>query len=375
MPSAGSDRAAPPSNDQVEVSLFGPGYGESVLVHLGNDTWIIVDSCIDSTHNRIPAPLAYLRHIGVDVARSVVLVIATHWHDDHVRGLGNIVAACSAARFVCSDALKSQDFLTLVCKCAEASTKSTSGVNEFDKILNELRRRSSTPLFAIQDRTILAGTSGTHNWLVQSLSPSDYACVLSAVEISEMIPNTGPRIRVPSLHPNHSAVVISITVGHYVLLLGSDLEEKEDKSTGWSCIIANSNLNTQPAHVFKIPHHGSVTAHNQDVWSTMLRPNPISVLTPFVRGNTILPTGTDVSRISRATSEAYITASPLQRRPTRRISAAERVINMVVKNRRQVLCSSGHIRCRMSLSSPVMHPTIELFNGAYHLEHPSVERT
>lgn len=349
------------------MSLFGPGYGESVLVHLGNNSWVIVDSCIDSIDNSSPAPLAYLRHMGVDVARSVVLVIATHWHDDHVRGLGNILAACANAKFACSDALKCKDFLTLVCKCAQASTRSTSGVDEFRKVINELQRRSSTPVFAIQNRTILTGTAGVHDWSVQSLSPSDYACVLSAAEISKMIPNVGARIRVPSLQPNHSAVVLSIAVGHYLILLGSDLEETGDARMGWSCIIADKVRNKKQADVYKIPHHGSLTAHNQHVWSTMLHPNPVSLITPFVCGSNMLPTDTDVSRICCATSEAYITASPRQRRPNRRMSAAERVINMVVRNRRQSLPPSGQIRCRMPLTTHNAQPTVELFNGAYQL--------
>jgi len=186
MPSAGSNRAAPPRHDQVEVSLFGPGYGESVLVHLGNDTWAIVDSCIDPADNRTPAPLAYLRHIGVDVARSVVLVIATHWHDDHVRGLGNILAACGNATFACSYALKSQEFLALVCKCAQASTRSTSGVDEFNKVINELQKRSSTPApaFAIQDRTILTDAADSrHLQLVHSVAVPIRLCAPACLPV------------------------------------------------------------------------------------------------------------------------------------------------------------------------------------------------
>jgi len=37
----------PPEADVVEVSIFGPGKGESVLIHLGNGKWIMIDSCID----------------------------------------------------------------------------------------------------------------------------------------------------------------------------------------------------------------------------------------------------------------------------------------------------------------------------------------
>ncbi|HAS16681.1 MAG: hypothetical protein A2035_06355 [Nitrospirae bacterium GWA2_42_11] len=75
----------PPKSDQIEVTLIGPGYGETILIHLGNNKWVVVDSCIDSRTSE-PAALSYLQSIGINPETSVVLIIATHWHDDHVRG-------------------------------------------------------------------------------------------------------------------------------------------------------------------------------------------------------------------------------------------------------------------------------------------------
>ena len=40
--------SARPRRDEVEVTLFGPGYGESVVVHAGVDDWLVVDSCLDA---------------------------------------------------------------------------------------------------------------------------------------------------------------------------------------------------------------------------------------------------------------------------------------------------------------------------------------
>lgn len=71
-----------PGRDLIEVSIFGPGKGESVLVHLGQNQWIIVDSCIAPRTREIPA-LEYLDQIGVDASTQVRLIVATHAHDDH----------------------------------------------------------------------------------------------------------------------------------------------------------------------------------------------------------------------------------------------------------------------------------------------------
>jgi glyoxylase-like metal-dependent hydrolase (beta-lactamase superfamily II) len=131
--SVGSNRLeTPPDTDEVEVSVFGPGYGESILVHAGENNWLIVDSCIDPARKE-PAPLTYLNQIEVNPKTAVKQVIATHWHDDHVRGLGDIYKTCSSAEFVCSMALNSQEFLELVTSYGHNVVMESSGVGEFSK--------------------------------------------------------------------------------------------------------------------------------------------------------------------------------------------------------------------------------------------------
>ena len=76
--------AAPGPND-FERTLLGPGYGECAIIHYGHGEWIIVDSCVDEAGH--PAALNYLRQIGVDAGRSVRMIVVTHWHDDHIRGI------------------------------------------------------------------------------------------------------------------------------------------------------------------------------------------------------------------------------------------------------------------------------------------------
>jgi len=41
------DYGVAPAADEIEVTLFGPGYGEAIAVHLGEGAWLLVDSCID----------------------------------------------------------------------------------------------------------------------------------------------------------------------------------------------------------------------------------------------------------------------------------------------------------------------------------------
>src|SRR5213592_4947476 len=101
-----------PSSSQIEICIFGPGYGECSVLHLGNDHWIVVDSCIDKTSGN-PASLEYLKKIGVDPLK-VKLVIATHWHDDHVRGMARQLLEFKNATFCSSPALTKKEFIATV---------------------------------------------------------------------------------------------------------------------------------------------------------------------------------------------------------------------------------------------------------------------
>ncbi|MYC69907.1 MAG: hypothetical protein F4X17_04275 [Gemmatimonadetes bacterium] len=54
----------PPGDDDFEFTVFGPGYGESIVLHVGNGAWVIIDSCVDADGR--PHALRYLESIGID---------------------------------------------------------------------------------------------------------------------------------------------------------------------------------------------------------------------------------------------------------------------------------------------------------------------
>lgn len=42
-----TERRTPPDAGEIEVTAIDPGYDETVVLHLGGGSWIIVDSCRD----------------------------------------------------------------------------------------------------------------------------------------------------------------------------------------------------------------------------------------------------------------------------------------------------------------------------------------
>ncbi len=326
-----------PKSDEIEISLFGPGYGECALIHIGNDNWVIVDSCLNSESQ--PAAVAYLRGIGSNPASAVRLIVATHWHDDHIRGVGEMVELCRNASFCCASALSKTEFLAAVGALeSNPATPNGSGTRELYKAFSLLERRNTRPVFAFANRRIY-NRNGCEVW---SLSPFDKEYSGFLLEIGSLVPKDyETKIRIPSLTPNKVAVVLLIKVDETVLLLGSDLER-----SGWLDILGASERPNWKASVFKIPHHGSDDAHEERVWSEMLLGEPMALLAPWQRGGRELPTEGDVQRILSYTPAAYSTTLHNSRRVRVGDSAVQRTIREMGASIRRIDSSFGMIRLR-----------------------------
>ncbi|MGA7577354.1 MAG: MBL fold metallo-hydrolase [Desulfobaccales bacterium] len=366
----------PPRPEEIEVSLFGPGYGESVLLHVGSNNWIIVDSCIDRI-SKAPLPLAYLSEIGVDPAKNVKLLIATHWHDDHIRGLSLILKECASTEFVCSAAMGSREFETLVSAYRRRSMMVSTGVKEFLEILNILEERGNKrppnyPRLAIADRLLWCskpspGETG-YSCEIHSLSPSDPSVIKSKIEIDNLIPVSGEtKRRVPVIGPNHAAVVLLVRIGDDQILLGSDLEELGDAGRGWSAIISSQTRPQGKASFFKIPHHGSANADHPEIWLKLLEPEPLSVLTPFSVGNVVLPTRGDATRICNNTTKAFSTGVPGYKITKGRDPMVEKQLREMGQKIRQVPFQMGQVRARGSQVNGKITWRVELLRGALPL--------
>jgi metallo-beta-lactamase superfamily protein len=372
---AGSEVGHPPSVDEVEVSFFGPGYGESVLLHLGQQDWVVVDSCLNKA--KVPAALAYLRLLGLDPSEVVKLVIATHWHDDHVGGLGAAFRECKNAMFVCSDALRNDEFLTLVTSMKSRSMMISPGVKEFNEVMEVLkerttgRSRSVSPTWAVANRRVWTHPPGqsTLPAEIHSLSPSDTSITLAKQAIGALIPQAGQsKRRVSSRPPNHVAVVLWVKVGNSSILLGSDLENTREPSCGWTAILDSASRPQDKASIFKIAHHGSSTAYQPRVWSEMLIPQPYATLTPFLRGNISLPGKADAKRICEHTSNSFSTADTKTREIKGRSNIVIKTIRETVRSIKEVPASSGMVRVRKVASAPAEATwTVQLFGTALPL--------
>lgn len=305
--------------DPIQLVFFGPGYGESILLNLGDDHWVVIDSCLNEAHE--PAPLGYLRGIGRDPKRCVKLVIATHWHDDHIKGLSRVLAECEEASFAIASAMTGRDFLAyLIAYERQPNTALDKGGTEFIKCLELVQSSSRQRIWLGKDRVVKSWDAGhfSHGQDVEllALSPSDMAFHEFLDSMTAFFASIGPekhknppKARVGRSGRNDLSVAVLLTVGNFSILLGADVETVPDPNRGWMDIVAGRRGRTPRPHLFKIAHHGSAGAHCDELWEDVLSEKPIAVVTPWRVGGNQLPTADDCKRIVDRSSAAYITSA------------------------------------------------------------------
>lgn len=365
-------QTAPPDNDELELSLFGPGLGECAVVHVGAGSWLVVDSCLNAKGDR-PVALEYLESLHVDVEKDVELVIITHWHDDHIRGASALLQAASAARFVCSAALRSEEFTALLTACTRINfvhEKFSSGVRELERILSILHSRKGRASVVGPDEWASAGQvllrhESPFPVRVHVLSPSATTITEAKVEFAKLLPDGGePPRRLPSPGPNATSVVVLIEIGQHGLLLGSDLEVGGSDHKGWRGIVASATRPRIKGSTYKVAHHGSGGADCSAIWTELLIPRPCAMLTPYATGRKPLPSHSDIERMMRWAGALYSTVWPPTVAPRSRAKPVDRTMREIASERRTLRNQPGQVRLRVRLASAQAGaPRVELFHG------------
>lgn len=349
----------PPLSNEFELTLFGNGYGECVLLHMGDNKWIIVDSCINPWTQQV-APLEYLEAINVDISKSVEMLVVSHWHDDHIKGVGQICKSCENARFALSNAMHQRDFFRFVNVVNERPVYSYAGksADEIMHILNAMVKRKEKSgehphIWASIDKVLYADriSDNGSDAKVTALSPSDHAVTTALIEIAKLIPRANTAIKVEStINPNLFAIALWVSIGNIRILLGSDLEEAAHPLGAWSVIANSGNKPAGKADAFKVSHHGSKNAHCDHVYDKMLTERHISVLTPFTHGKVVLPNDSDIRRLKKQKCSALYMACKSSSRTVKHDPAVEKILKESTKSRK-TLSSFGRITLRKRVSS------------------------
>lgn len=291
----------PPAPGCLTLYGLGPGFGESLVLHMPDGLWMVIDGC---TRDGINLPLALLDAFD---QRDIDLLVVTHPDEDHIRGLDEILhqkTVHTVWRYPFGSMVR--DFLAL-----------------------QLNRSSLTPdhrleaLFRLHDafhRAARAGQVEIHSGGVDALCwngrDAEYEVVSIAPTTYDAQRMRNQFDRLMSLHrhgieptermlaflrgertwsdrPNAVSLGLSIRWGGMSLVLGGDVENGTDNAmSGWKGIVRRLTsdgrrpdrrvLLRDPVLV-KIAHHGAGGAFDRAAWALHChsRRVPFGLIMPF----------------------------------------------------------------------------------------------
>jgi beta-lactamase superfamily II metal-dependent hydrolase len=358
---------SPPNVNEVEITVIGTGggYGESIVVKTGISSWIIIDSCINPS-TKEPLATQYLQNIGVDL-NDVKLVICTHWHNDHIRGISKVLQQCENAEFCFSDVHDLQKFLYL-CELDHTKTEkgSISSTNEFAKCLQIVSSRNQYTLSA-NFNTIVFCEKNQMDFVLYALSPSPKTVNDFKHEISQLITDFGEsNIAMPNNSPNDKSVALLLTFGDHSVLLGADLEQGNCENTGWRHILRKCNLvGNNKANLYKIPHHGSHNGYLGEIFEVLVNNDSILKMTPFNKSG--LPRDEMINLYKTHSNTIYSTSPPTSlNRAKRREMTLEKFIERTAKVS-EIKFNYGIVRSRIDYTLDYAKWDTQTFHSAVQL--------
>lgn len=286
-----------PGADEIEVTTLGPGVtsGESIVVHLKDDEWIIIDSCMVGTE---VLPLQYLASIGVGYDK-VSKVICTHWHSDHIRGLPRVLAECRNAKFYLAPVGDFKGYLNVVLKAVGIAPVESNVWNILNDCLETLYKEGKRmPDLLAKNSRILH-----HNELADMyvIGPSDEMYNRFYASLIRINADKPDQKDIENMEGNLCSVAFSINFKGQKVLLGGDMETGRPKSQkynyvlckdacaehekcGWCDAIENGNVfyDEKPYHVVNMPHHSSASSYCPKMWrESFVEGGPIATTTYF----------------------------------------------------------------------------------------------
>lgn len=339
-----------PDDDELEISVFGPGTGESIVLHLGGRSWVIVDSCRNPKTRR-PVAVEYLQSLDVDCATQVGLILATHWDSDHIRGIGDVAKSCPGVPIWSSAAVDHVEFDALL-SLEEREPGSTAGrLREMLLLRQALGGGHRIGVEWVRSRTMvfsLPAGAGLPRRELWALSPSGRSVSAMLQRLQHVLHDGDPKdlpTAVRKMSRNDTSVALLLRIGDdRAVLLGADLEHTESTDAGWLDAVAFGRELEVQADLVKVPHHGSEDGHCDDMWELLLDKQPKGALTPF--NSSSVPKDTDLDRIRGLTSATYITCDGGHDEPVPLLEELESAEGVSLRRLEGAL---GHVRWRRKI--------------------------
>ena len=296
--------------ESLEIHVLGAGKGESIVLRWPGDRWGVVDCYTPSLSDYDTNPtLRFLQSQGVSELEFLCL---THPHDDHFRGMSQLLERLIVKHFWRFAGLSGRDLrqlaqYLLIDAERSGSSELTENANDFVRtmaLVNERRQgghlRQKTATGFQQLYPVPADTSA--RFQIWSFAPSGNQVGHYENALAACFTEDGRfRARLPQAHHNAVSVGLLIRFGETQVILGGDIEQ-----LGWNDVRQDLQRENLFANAVKVSHHGSETGYVPGLWKDLAGgKKPIAVIAPYRRFR--LPKPDAISHIRPHVSKIMLT--------------------------------------------------------------------
>lgn len=311
-----------PKPEELTITVIGgAGLGESVVIHIGDGHWIIIDSYVSNKQS-----LAYIYLTSIDAnLDNVEMIICSHWHSDHVKGMYQLLTSCKNAMFYVPSVSGSRyypEFFAGNIKEIEISEEGERTVMEEFHSCMKYAYDNSILDYLERDKTLIKRDIYGQCLEIAAISP---AKDLRNKFHKMFATKKDGKYKEYGIEPNMCSSAILISVNNELhLLLGADLEcnrAEDDKDfdgclsrcsergiRGWcNTFMESQNHNFVNKYSYvKIAHHSSETGYCPKLWNEKVTDDVIGVTTVF--NANLLPQPNMMNIYSDKCREYYISA-------------------------------------------------------------------
>lgn len=415
-----------PRKNEAEVTLIGgtSGFGETIVIHIGDGIWIVVDSCTNPINGECAA-LSYLQDIHVNIKEQLSYVVCTHWHEDHILGLSKLIEECSnntVFAFSCADDRQKFIFEMLEKFDFKGKSKNLKELRQSLSLVNEkgikikrvqqdqlIFNNNGTECFALSpssieierfNKELAAAQEKYHKAMGQMAKLKEIGEeVIESADIIEdeiflsyanlikekLDEDSAPLEEIDDLlkfkdvkkvEPNDRCVAMLLKIRSHFVILGADLEHNSKKTPegGWQSVSDCECMKDIEAGLFKIPHHGSETGYYEFFLNKHIKPTAVSKLTSWIIGAEALPKVEMLKKYFDHSQNLYVTTTSLfKRKNNEEDRTFRKIMNESTEEIIELKPQLGIIRSRIDIDSDDDTWRTVVFGSAKRIENDYLE--
>lgn len=278
------------AGNSLEMHVFGATQGESTILRLPGGGWGVVD-CYASTLND-PVDNAALHFLSERSVSELEFLCLTHPHDDHFRGMSQLLERFRVRCFWRPSAMSGQRLkwilkLALVGAQRSGHARVIEDAGELERIFAIVKRRREQSHEPLIPKSAAVGTQlypvpvdPRARFQIWAIAPSGSQTDRYEESLRMCFDDDGRvKDRLPYARHNDISLALLIVFGKTRVILGGDVEESNWRDT----TIEFGKAGLSCAGV-KVSHHGSTNGYCDGLWKAFAADRkPVTVVTPFLR--------------------------------------------------------------------------------------------